>query len=163
MKVSSVSPERCEMMEVVAGFAGQFDGVDGFGDAAIWLSAFDEKVGVAMPSLMTAGRGALVLVTKRFVADELDFFFGCLLTDALVSDFQPAQSSPPCVLDGNDGICSHQFVQYAAICRRSVRDLSRFLKTVLRCLVVELAGGGSSAMLTCCRACSRAAMASSTI
>src|ERR1700732_1644698 len=58
---------------VVAGFAGQFDGVDGFGDAANLVQLDENGVGDAF--LDTAGEARRV-GDEEVVADELDFLFG---------------------------------------------------------------------------------------
>ena len=94
---------------VVAGFAGELDGVDGFGDAANLIEFDENSIG---DSFVDAAREALSVGYEEVVADQLNFFLrrfaACLerITRALgavedfepifsVSFFQPGQSSSP--------------------------------------------------------------------
>src|SRR5260370_41479833 len=58
---------------IVAGFAGQFDGVDGFRDAADLVQLDENGVGDAFAD--AAGKTRSV-GDEEVVADELDFLFG---------------------------------------------------------------------------------------
>ncbi len=58
---------------IVAGFAGQLDGVDGFGDAADLIELDEDGVGDAF---VDAAGEARCVGDEEVVADELDFLFG---------------------------------------------------------------------------------------
>src|SRR5216684_5214264 len=87
---------------VVAGFAGQLDGVDGFGDRADLIELNKNGVGDAF---VDAAGEALRAGDEKVVADKLDFFLRRFAADTLRQGF-PAR---PIVLrhavfEGNDGI-----------------------------------------------------------
>src|SRR6266481_637575 len=127
INVSSVSPERCEMIELYPAFRASSIASIVSVTLPIWFSLI--KIALAIPSLMPR-ESRSVLVTKRSSPTSWIFFFEDLVPMLCVRDFQPAQSSSamPSSME-TMGYFSTQFVQYATICAEACMDLSDFLKT----------------------------------
>ena len=139
MKVSSVSPERCEMIELYPALRAQFDRVDGFGHAADLVELDQDGVGDAF---VDAARETFRVGDEKIVADQLDLSSRSLLPRS-VSVFQPAQSSSamPSSIE-TIGYFSIQSVQIRGHFAGGALDLVRFLEDVFAAgLVVKFAGG----------------------
>src|SRR5579859_1011781 len=153
MNVSSVSPERCEMIELYPALRASSIASIVSVTLPIWLSLIN--MALAMPSLIPRDNRS-VLVTNRssptswiFLGPNAETGFldsgpanpagpplgmtegeGVLLPTLWVSVFQPDQSSSaiPSSIE-TMGYFSTQLVQYAAISGEVCADLSDFLKT----------------------------------
>src|SRR5947208_3170242 len=148
MNVSSVSPERCEIIEWYPDLRPSSIASIVSVTLPIWFSLI--RIAFAMPSMIPRASRS-VFVTKRSSPTSWIFFFDDLLPMLCVRDFHPAQSSSamPSSMD-TIGYFSAHFVQYAAISLLEWEDLSDFLNTYLPlALSKNSLEAGSSAMLTC--------------
>src|SRR6266849_3119376 len=129
INVSSVSPERCEMIELYPAFRASSIASIVSVTLPIWFSLI--RIALAMPSLIPRDNRS-VLVTNRSSPTSWIFFFDPLLPTLCVGCFHPAQSSSamPSSID-TIGYFSVQPFQYAAISEDECADLSDFLKTYL--------------------------------
>ena len=136
MKASSVSPERCEMMEAYFALRAISTASIVSRDAADLIQLDQNRVG---DSFGDAARENFRIGDENVVADELDFL------SQFLGDELPAVPVVfgEAVFDGNDGILAHPIGPELDHLLGGARGLVGFLEDVfLAGAVVELARGG---------------------